>query len=71
MVLQNYDAIGRFLTVDDQGRPIDRSAPLPPSFGNQTVNRGGALSRAIAQNRAFTANQDLGCDIWIRGRTCI
>src|SRR6185369_15332215 len=29
LVLENFDLIGRYRTVDEQGRPIDASATLP------------------------------------------
>jgi hypothetical protein len=63
MVLEPYDAIGRFRTMDLEGRPIDASwttTTLPDSVGGATVATAaeaaqalvvtGAMDRCIAMN---------------------
>jgi len=55
LTLGHYDIIGRMRTQDEQGRPVDSSAVLPPAYGNQPVADGVDLSRKIAANPTFTA----------------
>lgn len=63
MVLEPYDAVGRFRTADLAGRPIDASwttTTLPPSVGGaavtsaaesaQVLAAGGTLDRCMAMN---------------------
>ena len=53
LALENYDGIGRYRTMDDQGRPIDASIALPALAGGQTVNGGVELGEALASGGAF------------------
>jgi Protein of unknown function (DUF1592)/Protein of unknown function (DUF1595)/Protein of unknown function (DUF1588) len=53
LVLENYDLIGKYRTVDDQGRPIDASATLPANAGGATVPDAVAMALTIANNGAF------------------
>ena len=56
MVLEPYDAVGRFRTVDLDGRPIDASwttTVLPQSVGGATVTSAAETARALATNGAL------------------
>lgn len=37
VVLEAFDAVGRYRTLDEEGRPIDTSFPLPEDIGGGTV----------------------------------
>jgi hypothetical protein len=49
LALENYDAIGRYRTMDPEGRPIDASVTLPP-------NAGGALAKDTIDMETQVAN---------------
>jgi hypothetical protein len=56
MVLEPYDAVGRFRTMDLQGRPIDASwttQTLPESVGGATVTNVAEAARALADSGAL------------------
>jgi hypothetical protein len=53
LVLENYDIIGKYRTVDDQGRTIDASARLPENAGGALVPNAVAMAHTIADNGAF------------------
>jgi hypothetical protein len=56
MVLEPYDAIGRFRTVDLLGRPIDGSwttTVLPASVGGAVVTNAAEAARALATSGAL------------------
>jgi hypothetical protein len=56
MVLEPYDAVGRFRTVDLQGRPIDASwttTTLPPSIGGAMVTSAAQTAQALVQSGAL------------------
>ncbi len=56
MVLEPYDALGRFRSTDLAGRPIDASwttVTLPPSVGGVTVTSAAETARAFVQARAL------------------
>ena len=53
LALENYDGIGRFRTVDDQGRPIDAHTTLPGLMGGGVKN-GVELAARLAASPAFT-----------------
>jgi len=55
VVLDAYDGIGRYRTVDDRGQPVDTHAFLPPVLGNGTVDGAAAMAEAIARSPAFVA----------------
>jgi PAS domain-containing protein len=55
LVLQNFDLIGRYRTVDTGGRPIDASATLPASAGGAEVRDAVEFARALADNGTFAA----------------
>ncbi|HXU02312.1 MAG TPA: DUF1592 domain-containing protein [Polyangia bacterium] len=54
LALDNYDAIGRFRTVDASGRAIDAHAQLPALVGGGTVANGVDLAAKLAASPAFT-----------------
>jgi hypothetical protein len=56
MVLEPYDAVGRFRTTDLEGRPIDATwttVVLPDSVGGTTVTNAADAARAIAASGAL------------------
>jgi len=55
VALENFDLVGRFRTVDDQGRPIDASVQLPPIAGGQTAANAVEVAAALASSGAFSA----------------
>jgi hypothetical protein len=55
LALDNYDNIGRYRTMDPQGRPIDSSVTLPPLFDNQVAVDTVDMQQKIAQNPGFAA----------------
>ena len=54
LALDNYDAIGRFRTVDEMGRPIDAHTRLPAALGGDAVANGVELAQKLATKPAFT-----------------
>ena len=55
LALENYDALGRFRTVDDMGRPIDAHTNLPAALGGDAVANGVELAQKLATKPAFTS----------------
>ncbi|MES1178991.1 MAG: DUF1592 domain-containing protein [Myxococcales bacterium] len=55
LALDSYDIIGRYRTMDPQGRPIDPSVTLPALFDNQLASDAVDMQRRIAENPGFTA----------------
>jgi len=53
LALERYNAFGRIRSVDEQGRPIDARATLPPEVGGK-VNGAVELATALARSPAFT-----------------
>jgi hypothetical protein len=56
MVLEPFDAVGRFRTTDLEGRPIDASwttTALPESVGGATVTSAAEAARALATSGAL------------------
>jgi hypothetical protein len=53
LALENYDTIGRYRTVDDQGRPIDASVTLPANAGGKTVTNAVEMASVMASGGAF------------------
>ncbi len=56
MVLEPYDAVGRFRTTDLEGRPIDASwttTTLPASVGGATVTNAAEAAHALATSGAL------------------
>lgn len=51
--LSNFDSIGRFVTADAQGRPIDASVTLPPLAGGATVQSASQMAAALAGGTGF------------------
>jgi hypothetical protein len=53
--LDNFDVIGRFRTVDAEGRPIDASVTLPPIAGSKQVMNAVEMGKALADSGAFSS----------------
>jgi hypothetical protein len=53
--LENFDTIGRFRTMDDQGRPINASVTLPSSAGSTMSTNAVEMGQALANTGAFAA----------------
>ncbi|RYZ03368.1 MAG: DUF1592 domain-containing protein [Myxococcales bacterium] len=49
LALEDLDALGRYRTVDEQGRPIDATVALPEYAGGVTVTGARGLSVAIPE----------------------
>jgi hypothetical protein len=54
LVLDWYDVVGRYRTMDDLGKPIDVHATLPAIVGGGTAQSAGELADALAKSDAFT-----------------
>jgi Protein of unknown function (DUF1592)/Protein of unknown function (DUF1588)/Protein of unknown function (DUF1595)/Protein of unknown function (DUF1585) len=52
--LDNFDVIGRFRTLDTEGRPIDASVTLPPVAGGKPAANAVEMGKALADSGAFT-----------------
>lgn len=48
LALDEYDGVGRFRTLDPQGRPLDTAVKLPAAAGGATVKGGVGLSEALS-----------------------
>jgi hypothetical protein len=55
LLLENFDTIARFRTVDDKGRPIDPSGKLPLDAGGATVKDQVEFANEVIKNGAFSA----------------
>jgi len=53
--LENFDTIGRYRTMDDQGRPINAAVTLPASAGGTMANNAVEMGQALANTGAFSA----------------
>jgi hypothetical protein len=53
--LDNFDVIGRFRTMDAEGRPIDASVTLPPIAGSKLVMNAVEMGKALADSGAFSS----------------
>lgn len=53
LVLDTFDAVGRYRTEDEQGRPIDPVVLLPPLIGGETVANAGGLAEALVKSGRF------------------
>jgi len=54
LVLDNFDVIARYRTMDEMGRPLDTSTPLPPMVGTGTVSTAVDMANALTSSGAFT-----------------
>jgi hypothetical protein len=54
LALENYDDIGRYRTIDGEGRPIDAQTTLPAAVGGGAVANAVELAQELAANPAFT-----------------
>jgi len=55
LALDNYDNLGRYRTMDPQGRPIDSSVTLPALFDNQVAKDTVDMQQKIADNPGFAS----------------
>ncbi len=55
VALENFDVIGRFRTVDPEGRPIDASVKLPPIAGGVTAANAVEVGKLLADSGAFAS----------------
>jgi hypothetical protein len=55
LVLENFDVIGKYRSLDEHGRAIDSSAKLPENAGGATVPNAVVMAETIANNGAFAA----------------
>ena len=55
LALDRYDIIGRYRTMDPEGRPIDASVTLPSLFNNEVASDAVIMEEKIAQNPGFAA----------------
>jgi hypothetical protein len=51
--LENFDVVGRFRTMDAQGRAIDASVTLPPVAGGTVAMNAVEMGQALANSGAF------------------
>lgn len=54
LALENFDVIGRFRTVDPEGRPIDAAVTLPEAAGSKSAANAVEMGKALAETEAFT-----------------
>ncbi|MEO8901557.1 MAG: DUF1592 domain-containing protein [Polyangiaceae bacterium] len=55
LALDNYDNLGRYRTMDPEGRPINTSVTLPALFDNQVAKDTVDMQQKIAENPGFAA----------------
>jgi hypothetical protein len=53
--LENFDLVGRFRTMDTEGRPINASVTLPPVAGGKQALSAVEMGQALADSGAFSA----------------
>lgn len=53
MSLENFDVVGRFRTMDAQGRPVDPVVTLPPLAGGGVAMNAVEMGKALADSGAF------------------
>jgi hypothetical protein len=54
LVLDWYDVVGRYRTVDDLGQPVDGHTTLPDVLGGQTVQSAVELAQVLSTSDIFT-----------------
>jgi hypothetical protein len=54
LVLDWYDVVGRYRTVDDLGKPVDGHTKLPPEVGGAEVQSAVELADLLSKNDVFT-----------------
>ena len=50
LVLDWYDVVGRYRTVDDLGKPVDGHTTLPADVGGQTVTTAVELADVLSKS---------------------
>lgn len=53
--LENFDVVGRFRTMDAEGRPIDASVTLPPIAASRPAANAVEMGKALAETGAFAS----------------
>jgi hypothetical protein len=53
--LENFDVIGRFRTMDPEGRPINASVTLPDVAQNRAATNAVEMGKALAETGAFSS----------------
>jgi hypothetical protein len=54
LVLDWYDVVGRYRTIDDLGKPVDGHTTLPASVGGQSVTTAVELADVLTKSDLFT-----------------
>ena len=54
LVLDNYDNIGIWRTIDDLGKPVNASTTLPPELGGAAVTSAVDLAQKLSTSSALT-----------------
>jgi hypothetical protein len=55
LVLENFDILARYRTMDEKNRLIDASAKLPANAGGAMVQNAAEMAAAVATNGAFAS----------------
>ncbi len=53
--LENFDVIGKYRTMDPEGRPIDASVTLPANAGGAAVTDAAGMADALASGGTFVS----------------
>ena len=53
LVLDWYDVVGRYRTIDDLGKPVDGTTTLPPDVGGETVHSAVELAEVLSKSNVF------------------
>lgn len=67
LALDNFDAIGAFRSVDDQGRPIDPAVDLPDAVGGGHVESAVQMARVLADSGRFESCMAQRFSLWAFG----
>jgi hypothetical protein len=54
LVLDNYDDIGKYRTIDDLGGPVDSTTSMPVELGGEPVTNAIDFAQKLAANPGFT-----------------
>jgi hypothetical protein len=54
LVLDNYDNIGRYRTIDDLGMPVDATTTMPVELGGEPLMNAVDFAQKLAANPGFT-----------------
>ena len=53
LVLDWYDVVGRYRTIDHVGKPVDGTTTLPPDVGGETVHSSVELAEVLSKSNVF------------------